>query len=165
MVGAQNGQTIPVLSRVGLDDGSVHSFEYNTYGQVHTIRSYAPKTATPGSFPGSYTQLSYVTYNLPRDGSGQQNDCPRFTTRKDWAHNWNNNTEVETKFAGDLSSEGSVTTPDGVNYKEFYGAGDTWRRGLTTKTETWFGGVRKKWTTLEWTQDNTGARISDSIRD
>ena len=31
-----------------------------------------------------------------------------------------------------------------------------WQRGLTTQTENWSGGVRKKWTTLQWTQDNTG---------
>jgi len=126
MVGAQNGQTIPVLSRVGLADGCIYSFDYNTYGQVYMVHRYEPKTATSSSFPDDYTQLSYVTYDLPHDGSGQQNDCPRFYTRTDWAKDWNNNNEVNTTFAGDLSSWGSVSTPDGVLYKEFFGAAGTW---------------------------------------
>src|SRR5262249_11036662 len=91
MVEVKNGQTLPVLSQVGLADGSVYLFDYNTYGQVYTIHRYAPSKATPSSFPGDYTQLSYVTYDLPHDGSGQQNDCPRFYKRTDWANNWNNN--------------------------------------------------------------------------
>jgi YD repeat-containing protein len=154
MVGAQNGQTIPVLSQVGLADGSVYSFDYNTYGQVYTIHRYAPTTATPSSFPDDYTQLSYVTYDLPRDGSGQQNDCPRFYTRTDWANNWNNNNVVNTTFAGDLNSWGSVTTPDGVTYKEFFGAVGTWQRGLTVRSESWYNKARKKYSTFSWTNDD-----------
>ena len=50
---------------------------------------------------------------------------------------------------------GQVTFPDGTIYKEFF-AMTGWQRGLTTQTENWSGGVRKKWTTLQWTQDNTG---------
>ena len=37
--------------------------------------------------------------------------------------------------------------------KEYYGTG--WQRGLTTLSEVWSGGVRQKWTTMTWTQDNT----------
>jgi hypothetical protein len=46
-----------------------------------------------------------------------------------------------------------LTAPDGTIYKEYYGSG--WQRGLTTQSEVWSGGVRQKWTTTAWTQDNT----------
>ena len=46
-----------------------------------------------------------------------------------------------------------MTAPDGTIYKEYYGTG--WQKGLTTLSEVWSGGVKKKWTTTAWTQDNT----------
>ena len=46
-----------------------------------------------------------------------------------------------------------MTAPDGTIYKEYYGTG--WQKGLTTASEVWSGGVRQKWTTRAWTQDNT----------
>jgi hypothetical protein len=45
-----------------------------------------------------------------------------------------------------------LTAPDGTIYKQYYGTG--WQRGLTTLSEAWSGGVRQKWTTTAWTQDN-----------
>jgi hypothetical protein len=49
-----------------------------------------------------------------------------------------------------------VTFPDNTTYKELYAAGATnWKRGLVTGTENWSGGVKQKWTTTEWTQDDT----------
>jgi hypothetical protein len=45
-----------------------------------------------------------------------------------------------------------LTAPDGTIYKEYYGTG--WQKGLTTLSEVWSGGVRQKWTTTAWTQDN-----------
>lgn len=156
MIGAQNGQTIPVLSQIGLADGSVHAFEYNTYAQVHTIRRYAPNSSNPSSFPGDYTQLSYVTYDLPRDAMGEQIDCPRFSTRTDWAKDWNNNNGVTTTFHGDFNSFGRVTTPDQVIYEEVFGTSG-WQRGLTTKTETWHDSVKKKWTEAIWENGNASA--------
>src|SRR6185312_589224 len=46
-----------------------------------------------------------------------------------------------------------LTAPDGTVYKQYYGTG--WQRGLTTLSEVWSGGVRQKWITTAWTQDNT----------
>src|SRR5437762_4621340 len=43
--------------------------------------------------------------------------------------------------------------PDGTIYKEFF-APTGWQTGLTTSSEFWSGGVRKKWTTTSWTQDD-----------
>ena len=49
--GIANGNTVSVLTRVGLANGSTYSFEYNTYGQVKKIRRYAPSSSDPESFP------------------------------------------------------------------------------------------------------------------
>lgn len=152
--GAMNGNVMSVLTRVGLDDGSTYSFEYNTYCQVKTIRRYAPNISNPVNFPNDYFQRAYTTYNLPADASAAQTDCPRFTTRTDWAYEWNSG--VTNTYAVDANwAWGQVTLPDNTIYKEFF-ATSGWQRGLTTQTETWSGGVKKKWTTLQWTQDNTG---------
>jgi hypothetical protein len=62
---------------------------------------------------------------------------------------------VTTQFS--VAGDGAcvLTAPDGTIYKEYYGTG--WQRGLTTLSEVWSGGVRQKWTTMAWTQDNTSA--------
>jgi YD repeat-containing protein len=142
-----------VLLRVGLADGSVYSFEYNTYAQVKTIRRYAPNNSNPVNFPGDYFQRAYTTYGLPDNATNPQMDCPRATSRTDWASDWNSG--VTSTYAADPGHSWSqVTLPDGTIYKEFF-ATTGWQRGLTTLTENWSGGVRKKATTLDWTQDNT----------
>ncbi|MCI0557384.1 MAG: ankyrin repeat domain-containing protein, partial [Nitrososphaera sp.] len=145
---------ISVLKRVGLADGSVYSFEYNTYVQVKTIRRYAPNNSNPVNFPNDYFQRAYTTYNLPDNTGPSQTDCPRFTTRADWAYEWNGGV-VRTYAVDSGWAWGQVTLPDNTIYKEFF-ATSGWQRGLPTQTETWYGGVKKKWTTLQWTQDNTG---------
>lgn len=140
--GIANGNTISVLKRVGLPDGSICSFEYNTYGQVKTIRWYAPNSSDPGSFPADYTQRSYIAYNLPADASAPQTKCPPFTTRTNWAQEWN--AGVTTTFAFDPGyAWGQMTTPDNTIHKESFGT-TGWQRGLTLQAETWSGGVKKK---------------------
>src|SRR6266540_1357864 len=151
--GTANGAQEPVLLRVGLADGSVYSFEDNTYCQVKTIWHYAPNNPNPVNFPGDYVQRAYTTYGLPDNANDPQTDCPRITSRIDWASDWNSGV-TSTYDADPGLAWGKVTFPDGTIYKEFF-ATSGWQRGLTTQTENWSGGVRKKWTTLQWTQDNT----------
>ena len=151
LVGAANGRTISALSRVDMADGKVYAFEYNTYAQVKTIKCYAPNTADLGDFPDDYTLLSSITYDLPADASSPQSDCPRFSTRLDWAKDWNSG--ALTSYDGDGSTWGSMTSPDETVYKEFFGASG-WQRGLTLKTENWSNGVRKKWTASTWVNEN-----------
>jgi YD repeat-containing protein len=151
MVGATNGTTISALSRVNMADGKVYAFEYNTYAQVRTIRCFAPNSANPGSFPDDYTLLSSISYDLPPDADAQQSDCPRFSSRTDWAKDWNDG--VITTYAGDGATWGSATAPDGTVYKEFFGASG-WQRGLTLRTETWANDSLKKWTTATWVNGN-----------
>ena len=61
--------------------------------------------------------------------------------------------QVTTQYS--VAGDGAcvLTAPDGTIYKEYYGTG--WQKGLTTLSEIWSGGVRQKWTTTAWTQDNT----------
>jgi len=152
--GTANGTPESVLMRVGLADGSVYSFEYNTYCQVKTIRHYAPNNSNPVNFPDDYVQRAYTTYGLPDNANDPQTDCPRITSRIDWASDWNSGV-TSTYDADPGLAWGKVTFPDGTIYKEFF-ATSGWQRGLTTQTENWSGDVRKKWTTLQYTQDNTG---------
>jgi len=151
MIGVANGTTIAALSRVDMADGKVYAFEYNTYAQVRTIRCYAPNSANPGAFPGDYTLLSYISYDLTPDAGAPQSDCPRFFSRIDWAKDWNSG--ALTSYDGDGSTWGSATLPDRTVYKEYFGASG-WQRGLTLQTETWSNGSRKKWTTSTWANDN-----------
>jgi YD repeat-containing protein len=155
LVGAANGATISVLSRVDMADGKVYAFEYNTYAQVKTIRCYAPNSANPGNFPDDYTLLSSISYDLTPDEQAGQTDCPRFSSRKDWAKDWNAVTEngAISIYDGDGATWGSATAPDGTEYKEFFGASG-WQRGLTLQTEIWSNGSKKKWTDSTWANDN-----------
>ncbi len=142
--GPANGTSIPVLTRVGLADGSSYGFGYTSWGQVNQITHYGPDGH----------QRAHTRYNLPADASTAQADCPRFTQRYDYAENWNNEAEATTSYSVDPNGAWSqVTVPDGTVYNEFF-AISGWQKGLTTATEVWSGGVKKKWTTIAWTQDD-----------
>jgi YD repeat-containing protein len=147
-----------VLTRVVLHDGSYHDFSYNTWGQVYQINRHAADTHL----------LSYVWYNLPQNSDTAQSDCPRFTERRQWAEEWNLQNNVATaastfySVAGD-GSWSQMTMPDNTVYKEFF-ATTGWQKGLTTGTEVWAGGVKKKWTTTLWTQDDTSLPYQKNAR-
>ncbi len=140
-VNGANNNYVTVLTQVNLHDGSYFTFNYNAaFGQVNRINRYAPDAHL----------LSYTSYNV--DSSAGQTDCPRFTERRDWAENWNNNSEALTAYS--VAADGSwsqQTAPDGTIYKEFL-ATTGWQNGLTTSTEIWSGSVKKKWTAVSWTQ-------------
>lgn len=138
-----NGMNINVLSQVGLPDGTYFTFQYNSYGQVTTIRRY---------HNSDNVQRAYIAYDLPSSAT----DCPRISARRDWADSWNlvNGvaTEVVTQYATDSDGAHKLTAPDGTIYKEYYGSG--WQSDLVTQAEWWSGGTRQKYTTTAWTQDN-----------
>lgn len=139
-----DGTNIAVLTQVGLPDGSRFNFEYdNSYGMVSTVRQYAFDNR----------QRSYITYVAPASADL----IPRVTQRKDWAEFWTGvngvPSEVITTYAHDGDGACRLTAPDGTIYKEYYGS--SWQSGLTTQSEVWSGGVKQKWTTIAWTQDNT----------
>src|SRR5258708_36190581 len=54
------------------------------------------------------------------------------------------------------------TPASSLVYKEYYGT--TWQSGLVTRAEWWYGGVKQKWTTTNWTQDNyqTNPRVTET---
>ena len=144
-INGPNNNNVTVLTRVDLHDNSYFVFNYsNAFAQVNRINYHA----SDGRL------REYTHYNL-NEASGQT-DCPRFTERRQYAENWNNGNEAVTYFS--VAGDGSwtqQTAPDGTIYKEFF-ATSGWQTGLTTLTEFWSGGVKKKWTTVSWTQDDTG---------
>jgi hypothetical protein len=156
----QNGTTIPVLTQVGLDDGHRYNFSYMTWGQVSRIDHYVQDNVNTNN----WILLNYVSYNLPANNSTAQSDCPRYTEKRVWGAYWNGDgdglpvasEEAVTAFSGFNFESGwrQMIVPDGTAYKEFF-ATTGWQRGLTSSSEVWSGGVKQKWTTLSWTQDNT----------
>ncbi|MGH9966431.1 MAG: hypothetical protein ACREBG_01160, partial [Pyrinomonadaceae bacterium] len=152
MVVGANPAMLPVLSQVGLDDGSRYTFEYNAAGQLNPLRSYRSDNV----------ERAYTAY----DYDSPADDCPRLVDTHVWAQNWTGINGVPEEVATNYSAPGdgshTVITPDGTLYKEFYGTG--WQRGLTTQTEVWSGGVKQKWTTTSWMQDNTGVNYQTNPR-
>jgi RHS repeat-associated protein len=151
LVNGPNNNNTTVLTRVDLHDGSYYVFNYsNAFAQVNRVNHYA----SDGRL------REYTSYNLSQ--AAGQIDCPRFSERRDWAENWNNGNEAVTTYSGD-STYTQETAPDGTIYKEFF-ATSGWQSGLTTSTEIWSGGVKKKWTTIAWTQDNTALVYQSNAR-
>jgi len=77
---------------------------------------------------------------------------------------WNSGNEAVTSYS--VATDGSwaqQTAPDGTINKEFF-ATSGWQTGLTTSTEVWSGGVKKKWTTTAWTQDDTSLSYQKNAR-
>jgi YD repeat-containing protein len=142
VVGPKNGMLLPVITGVTLNDTSQVTFDYTNSLQVYLIRDYF------GALQRSETSFTYET-----PGS----DVPRLTDSRISAHNWTGMNGIPSQVITTYSVAGDgacvMTAPDGTIYKQYYGAG--WQRGLTTLSEVWSGGVRQKWTTTAWTQDNT----------
>lgn len=151
-VGTYAGESIPVLTQVGLDDGTRYNFEYTSAGQVNVIRRY-----TPDNIERAHTTYLYAS---------MADDCPRVMESRVWAENWTGTGGVPAEVVTQLSDPGDgshvMTAPDGTIYKEFYGTG--WQRGLATQSEVWSDGARQKWTTTEWTQDNTAVGYQTNPR-
>jgi RHS repeat-associated protein len=152
-INGPNNNYTTVLTQVNLHDGSYYTFNYNnSFAQVFRINRYAADTHL----------LNYTSYNL--NTSAGQTECPRFTEKREWAENWNNHNEVVTSYSvASDSSWSQETRPDGTIYKELYYISG-WQNGLAYQTETWSGGVRKKYTTTTWTQDNTALAYAKNPR-
>jgi len=151
-INGPNNNYVTVLTHVALPDGSYFNFNYNAaFGQVNRINHYAADNHL----------LGYTSYNM--NSSSGQTDCPRFSERRDWAEYWNNGNEAVTTFSTTGNSSTQETMPDGTVYKEFFHTSG-WQTGLTHTTEMWSGGIKKKWTTTFYTQDDTGLSYSKNPR-
>lgn len=164
VVGVFDGEVVPVLTQVGLADGSHYNFDYNDYGQVRTISLFAADGA-PGN--AGDMQRSYFAYNYEYPSG----DCPRINQLHVWAQNWSDvggvPHEVISYFADNHDGSHQMTTPDGTVYKEFYGgSGDlpAWKHGLVTSTQVISDSTAQKTTTTSWTQDNEGVNYQTNPR-
>ncbi|HET6852593.1 MAG TPA: DUF4214 domain-containing protein, partial [Pyrinomonadaceae bacterium] len=151
VVGTVNGTVLPVITQVTLNDTSQITFDYTNSLQVHLVRNYF------GALQRSETTF---TYDAPLS------DAPRLSDSRISANNWTGINGVPSQVITTYSVAGDgacvMTAPDGTVYKEYYGTG--WQRGLTTLSEVWAGGVRQKWTTTAWTQDNTSVSYETNPR-
>ncbi len=142
VIGTKNGEAVPVITQVTLNDTSHFTFEYSNSLQVSAIRNYF------GTLERNATTFIY---------QAATGDVPRLTSSSASARNWSgyNNvpSQVTTQYSVDGDGACVLTAPDGVVYKTYYGTG--WQKGLVTQTKVEVGGVPQKWTTTVWTQDNT----------
>ena len=142
VIGPANGASLPVITQVNLNDTSDVTFDYTNSLQVSVIRDYF------GTLERNATTFTYET---------PAGDAPRLVDSRVSANNWTGINGVPAQVIAQYSVAGDgacvMTAPDGTVYKEYYGTG--WQRGLTTLSEVWSGGVRQKWATTTWTQDNT----------
>lgn len=142
VIGTKNGTVLPVITQVALNDTSHFTFDYTNSFQVSAIRNY---------FGAVERNAIAFTYETPAS------DVPRLLDSRVSARNWTgvNGVPVQVITTYSVAGDGAcvLTAPDGTVYKEYYGSG--WQKGLTTLSEVWSGGVRQKWTTTAWTQDNT----------
>jgi YD repeat-containing protein len=153
-VGTYQNEVIPVLTQVGLADGSRYNFEYTSLGQVNMIRRYTSDNA----------QRSYTAYNY----ASAANDSPRISATRVWADYWSDQNNVPHEVVTQFGIEGVKHTlsvegdPNTTVYKETYGTG--WKRGLPISSEVWSGGAIQKTTTTSWTQDNTTVNYQTNPR-
>ncbi len=142
VVGTANGAVYPVITQVALNDTSYFTFDYTNSLQVSLVKKY---------FGAVERNARGFNYETPAS------DVPRLISSSVSAQNWTGingvPAQVTTQYSVGVDGACVLTAPDGAVYKEYYGTG--WQRGLTTLSEVWSAGVRKKWTTTAWTQDNT----------
>src|SRR6185503_6385961 len=132
-------------------DTSYFTFEYTNSLQVSAIRNYF------GGLERNATTFGYET---------AAGDVPRITSSSVSAQNWTgvNGVPAQVTTQYGVADDGAcvMLAPDGTIYKEYYGTG--WQKGLTTLSEIWSGGVKQKWTTTAWTQDNTSVSYETNPR-
>ncbi|HEX5602417.1 MAG TPA: DUF4214 domain-containing protein [Pyrinomonadaceae bacterium] len=142
VVGTADGAVNPGITQVALNDASYFTFDYTNSLQVSLVKNYF-----------STVERNATSFNYETPGS----DAPRLISSSVSAQNWTGINGVPAQVTTQYSVGGDgacvLTAPDGTVYKEYYGTG--WQRGLTTLSEVWSAGVRKKWATTAWTQDNT----------
>ena len=177
-VNGPNGLSVKMLARVTIDDNSTtasenshYDFEYTPWGQVWKISNFAADNHL----------LNYRSYKLPGSplwvNPPAQSDCPRFTERRDWAENWNQNVsgteqEAVTTFtevqSGTASVPGSsqsatfvqITNPDQTFTKIYFlgtaGTTSGWRVGLPYLVESYdVGGTTpQRQVATTWAQDD-----------
>jgi YD repeat-containing protein len=168
VIGLANGSTIPVLTQVGLADGSLYRFDYTTWGQVNRISRYTLTSDTPPAspqFPNDYTIRAYTAYFLRFDNAADT-DSPRVQARSDWAEYWNGGAEASTSYSYDPSGAwGQMITPDGTRNVEEFGTG--WQKGLTLGTKIYEPGAQGtpvKTTSFTWTQDDENLQYEANPR-
>jgi YD repeat-containing protein len=144
VVRAANGSTIPVLTQVGVSDGSHYQFDYTSGAQIAKITKYAPDGHA----------LNYVSYDLPQNAVNESGSPLTPTESREWAERANNQVEAVTRYSFDPNgSWGQVALPDGSIHKEIFGTAG-WMKGLTTETEDSIGGTLQRRAVVSWTQDN-----------
>jgi YD repeat-containing protein len=160
VVGTYNGEVMPVLTQVGLADGSRYNFEYTANGQVNVIRRYTFDSTN------GYVQRSYLAYNYDAPAA----DCPRITASRVWAENWTGingvPAEVVTSFSDNGDGSHQMIAPDGTIYKELYAGSSqpAWMHGLVTQSEVLSDSTQQKVTTTAWSQDNTSVNYQINPR-
>jgi YD repeat-containing protein len=152
-VGTYAGETVPVMTQVGLDDGTRYNFEYTSAGQVNIIHCYSSDNVER-----SRTTYDYAT--LP-------DDCPRLIDAQVSADSWTGVNGVPavvvTQFTDLGNGSHEMTAPDGTTTdKEVYGTG--WQRGLVVEEDASSGGVLQRQALTTWDQDNIGVPYQTNPR-
>jgi YD repeat-containing protein len=151
-VGTFGGEVVPVLTQVGLDDGTRYNFEYTSSGQVNVIRRYSPDNVERSRATYTYATLA--------------DDCPRVIDMRVWADNWTGINGVPSEVVTQLTDNGdgsrAMTAPDGTVYKESYGTG--WQKGLVIQEEVESGGAEQRLAVTTWDQDNTSVNYQTNPR-
>jgi YD repeat-containing protein len=141
VIGTANGTVLPVITQVALNDTSRFTFDYTNSLQLSEVRNY---------FDPLQRNATSFTYET------SAGDVPRLLDSHVSALNWTGINDVPSQVITQYSvgPDGAciITAPDGTIYKQYYGTG--WQKGLTTLSEVWSGGVRRKWITTAWTQDD-----------
>jgi YD repeat-containing protein len=169
VIGPANNSQITVLKQVAFNDGSYYRFTYNSYGQIYQIDQHAKDGH----------KLNHVKYsNL--ESPGTQSDCPRFTSREDYAENW---MTVTTQYPASATANwtmpddsqpesglmSKVIAPDGTESRYFYHS-TGWDKAVPRLVETWGADKpgdpleRQRWSTVRLTQNNTGISYIENPR-
>lgn len=166
--GPPNDTAVTVLDKVIYADGSATKFDYNGYIQVKKVTNIAADTTT---------NLNYVETDLA-NVSGSQSDVPRVGETRNWAKDFNVISGTATAVVVTNSAPTSATyTIDGVTatgtkidvgvtghpdslFTRYWFHSSGYKKGLPIGTEdcvssTCTGTDRKRWTSTDWTQDNT----------
>jgi hypothetical protein len=146
---AINGTQVYLPSRITYPNGINYRFTYTSYGQVTQIQKWVPTITGQGN----ERIVASTTFNLPGyDPNQPLIDCPTFSTRTEWAENWQGGTTA-------LYTYGSgVTDPTGRLFAYS-------KSGLTMTSYIWAPGAGN-WTKKDEVtyEQDTGLSYASNLR-
>ena len=106
-----NGAQVYLPARITYPAGVNLRFGYTSYGQLFSIQKWVPTITSQGV----ERMIASTTFSLPSGVGNPQSDCPGFSSRQEWAENWQGGSPQNYQYNVEVNGFG-VSDPTGRRF-------------------------------------------------